>query len=196
MIRRRYTNEYLESLIGIKSNGRTIIGYKRERYIYLISECIYHGNQKTVISDYIKRGNTLPKCKECFKEQRCLKEQKYLIGKKYGSLTITNVYIKKSKSGHTKSVAKTKCECGNIKDIYCASILKGVTRSCGCFSCIDLAGKKIGDFIVKEKILNKKATCWKCVCKNCNFTRTYKARILALRNKNNYRQLCNKGDKV
>jgi len=188
MPRNKYTNEYLDSLVGIKSNNRTIIRHKsKNTNIILICKCEKHGENGVSIQRF-KKNNKLPYCKECLIESRN-KERQINIGKKYGALTIIDIHIKKTKSGLKRAFANTKCECGTIKDILYMSVLRGHTKSCGCYAHANLANKKIGDFVAKDKIIDKNTTYWRCVCETCSFTRLYKAKILATRENNNYKKL-------
>lgn len=54
-----------------------------------------------------------------------------LIGKKYGYLTILDIYVKQY-GKKKRSFAKCKCDCGNIKEIRLDHIKSGASKSCGC----------------------------------------------------------------
>lgn len=56
------------------------------------------------------------------------------IGKTYNKLTIISVISRTTKfSGNTqKYYALCRCECGNTKEILLASVIKNLTKSCGC----------------------------------------------------------------
>ena len=55
-----------------------------------------------------------------------------LVGKKFGRLSVLEKKYKIRKSGMRDIVWICKCECGNIKSIPTSSLLKGLTKSCGC----------------------------------------------------------------
>lgn len=52
-----------------------------------------------------------------------------MIGKKYGMLTVKEVFYKPNSS---KVYARSICDCGNEHEGLAGSILKGSTKSCGC----------------------------------------------------------------
>ena len=51
----------------------------------------------------------------------------YMIGQKYGRLTVENVIYQKGKETRVDCV----CECGNRKQIRICDVRKGHTKSCG-----------------------------------------------------------------
>lgn len=54
------------------------------------------------------------------------------IGKKYGLLTICDIYFKKIGSRST-SVCECLCDCGNRVNVLLYTLYRGDTRSCGCY---------------------------------------------------------------
>ena len=52
-------------------------------------------------------------------------------GEVFGKLTILDTYIKQF-NGYKTAVAKTKCECGTLKDIRWVGIRSGKVSTCGC----------------------------------------------------------------
>lgn len=52
-----------------------------------------------------------------------------ITGKKYGRLTVIK---SKGKTIQGKYIWLCKCDCGNIVNVVGASLIKGVTQSCGC----------------------------------------------------------------
>ncbi len=56
------------------------------------------------------------------------RDHKYLIGKKFGRLTIISCYTGKL----SNLTAKCECECGTQRDVYVQSLKTGHTKSCGC----------------------------------------------------------------
>ena len=66
----------------------------------------------------------------------------YMIGQKYGRLTVENVIYQKGKETRVDCV----CECGNRKQIRICDVRKGHTKSCGCLKKerISMVGYKHG----------------------------------------------------
>ena len=54
-----------------------------------------------------------------------------LVGQEFGRLTVINILAEKRYS-HT--ICHCKCDCGNEKDISVYSLIKGKTKSCGCYN--------------------------------------------------------------
>ena len=54
-----------------------------------------------------------------------------VVGKRFGRLVVTGFV---GTSGRDRYRAVCKCSCGNTKDIYVYSLLRGYTTSCGCYN--------------------------------------------------------------
>lgn len=82
------------------------------------------------------------------------------IGKKFNKLTVLGFFKKPTPTEKRPSQKipyfKCECECGNIKDIPARGILKGETKSCGCFKKdvdkkhLNMVGKKFNKLTVLE----------------------------------------------
>ena len=59
-----------------------------------------------------------------------------------------------------------KCSCGNEKIVMGQSLKKGMTKSCGCLTDLDLTGKRVGYLLVLEKVKSTKRHTrqWLCQC--------------------------------
>ena len=68
------------------------------------------------------------------------------VGKKFNRLTVLEEYRKSN-----KTYCMCKCDCGNIKEIWKASIVDETTKSCGCW-----CSEKAKETIVINSKLNKK----------------------------------------
>lgn len=67
------------------------------------------------------------------KNRMSLEEHKKNIGKKFGRLTVLDVYIKKNENGKEYFYYHCQCECGKNKDTCSSNILSEKTQSCGCY---------------------------------------------------------------
>lgn len=92
-----------------------------------------------------------------------------LTGKRFGRWTV----VGKAEDKGNKTYWHCKCDCGNEKDVYTFSLIKGKSKSCGCLQketqsqqkIKDLTGQRFGKLLViskAENIGNKVA--WNCVC--------------------------------
>lgn len=99
-----------------------------------------------------------------------------VIGQRFGRLIVTGF---KFESGRTKYRAVCRCDCGNTKEIYVYSLLKGDTRSCGCLNaelvatrCLgeqhhkNLTGKRFGrlEVICRVGTGPGRSALWECRC--------------------------------
>lgn len=95
---------------------------------------------------------------------------KDLKGKKFGRLLVID-RADNYKDGRTKW--KCQCDCGNIIDVMSTNLLRGNTKSCGCYSgeyiskskINDLTGKRYGKLTVLYRVDKRgKNSCWYCKC--------------------------------
>ena len=70
------------------------------------------------------------------------------IGKRFGYLTVIDNIYKQDKYGHNIHYCKCKCDCGNTKEVYKYSLLKGATISCGCGDGKQIIGERFGALLV------------------------------------------------
>lgn len=88
-----------------------------------------------------------------------------LTGQKFGKLTVIERDISKIGNG---AYWFCQCECGNIKSIHGNSLRRGVTKSCGKCSSINLINQHFGKWTVIEKDLEKTTlkhkSYWLCKC--------------------------------
>jgi hypothetical protein len=90
------------------------------------------GQEKSIFGDNLREGYSYLKSCGCLKQvNRNLKYN--LVGQKFGKLTvitrINNLFTPKG-GGHIQY--ECKCDCGNIKNVVYSSLVRGMTKSCGC----------------------------------------------------------------
>lgn len=90
------------------------------------------------------------------------------INKKYNRLTVIDVYYITDSRGNKRTVAKCRCDCGNVIDTRLTAVSNGYVKSCGCINTekSDLCGKKFGRLTVIELVEKGKHNRWRCKC-NC-----------------------------
>lgn len=59
-------------------------------------------------------------------------KRKDISGKRFGRLIALNHVKKQDKNGHIKSHWECRCDCGSVKIISLSSLIRGLTKSCGC----------------------------------------------------------------
>ena len=103
------------------------------KYVNWLCKCDC-GNELSVISSNLKRGNT--KSCGCLNREM-LSTNKFidLSGKRFGYLTVIKqdgYYIDPRNSKHPKWLCQ--CDCGNTTTVVCSALTTGHTNSCGCLS--------------------------------------------------------------
>ena len=103
------------------------------KYVNWLCKCDC-GNELSVISSNLKRGNT--KSCGCLNREM-LSTNKFvdLSGKRFGYLTVIKqdgYYIDPRNSKHPKWLCQ--CDCGNTTTVVCSALTTGHTKSCGCLS--------------------------------------------------------------
>jgi hypothetical protein len=103
-----------------------------------------------------------------------------LIGKKFFRLTVIDIKIEKFKTQNLNKLV-CQCECGNIKILFKSNLIKGNTKSCGCykkeeriqrdieyvnnFDYNEYIGKSLGSLTIIEYIGHeRKGFLFKCQC--------------------------------
>ncbi len=109
----------------------------------------------------------------------CKENYSEYIGKKYGRLTILEIY-----SLENRIECKCRCECGTIKEYRFNSLLTGGTKSCGCIiknsEYENLVGRRFGRLVVVEELQKSKLSQarYKCRCDCGNEIEVYGANLL------------------
>ena len=123
-----------------------------------LCKCDCGGTIETATGNLTKGVTT--HCKECILKKKSTKYD-YIIGNKYGSLTVLE-YVGKSKF-------RCKCDCGNETIADGESLLNGRRKSCG--KCKpeeerkELIGKRFGKLTVTSFAYSKdNRLYWNCVC--------------------------------
>lgn len=166
-------------LTGKKFGKLTAIEYKgsdKFRNALWLCQCDC-GNKIIVKGTLIKTGKIVS-CGKCENKYEFINPQgteiknSTIIGEKFGKLLVLDEY-RKERNGYKITLCKCQCDCGNIKEINKASIVKGLTKSCGCLKKetatnnlyslkLENIGKRIGRLTVQEYDIEKKK--WKCLC--------------------------------
>jgi len=95
------------------------------------------GQEKTVLQSHLQ--NKLTSSCGCLRREVTARlNTSDLTGKRFGRLIVLASTTRRT-GGHT--VWKTKCNCGNIKDISGGSLTKGLTQSCGCLRRESMTGE-------------------------------------------------------
>ncbi|MBP3595898.1 MAG: hypothetical protein J6J60_00640 [Clostridia bacterium] len=112
-----------------------------------------------------------------FKEE----DNSIYIGKKYGKLTILEVY-RYGKYNFRK--CKCLCECGNVKEVDLTNLKQGFTKSCGCIRKNEvydiLVGERFGKLIVVEELTKTKLSQsrYRCLCDCGNYIEVYGVNLI------------------
>jgi len=133
--------------VGKSKGGKSIWKFK----------CVC-GSEKIAHRSAVVTGNT-KSCGQC-KRSTIAKD---LSGQIFGRLIV----ICKSENKGSKTAWSCQCECGNIKDIKTANLLKGRAKSCGCqinYNKSDYIGKIFGRLTVVSKF-EKQGSNWYYLCK-------------------------------
>ena len=73
-------------------------------------------------------------------------------GTKFGHLTVIDNFYVQDKHGHNIHYCKCRCDCGNVKNVCKYSLLKGVTKTCGCSDGVQMIGKRFGSLVVVDDV--------------------------------------------
>lgn len=86
-----------------------------------------------------------------------------LLHKKFGRWTIL---FKNSTKKRGQFLWHCVCECGIERDIETTRLVRGVTKSCGCSSVINLLGQKFNKLtaLYRNGSNKKKLALWHCIC--------------------------------
>lgn len=104
-------------------------------YYFTQRSCLIHGS--FISCGCVRFGAKRPEKAKQKSKEYFLNKRLNFINKKYGRLTILDVFVveRKYKTKIWKGTwAKVKCDCGNIKNIDLYRIKKGKAKSCGCFA--------------------------------------------------------------
>lgn len=143
------------------------------------------GNEKIIQVDNLKRNKEIS-CGCLTKYYRSLHNRTNEIGMKFGSLTVLDIdYSVKP------SIAKCRCDCGNIAYIKKTDVVTGHTKSCGCLQRAKTSESNTKDYtglvsasgvkLVKKSHKNENGVwIWDCKCPICgNIFQALPARVLS-----------------
>ena len=120
------TGQRFGKLVVVKDVGRKNGG--------VLWECLCDcGKQTNVVSNNLSNGHT----KSC----GCIGGSKYLVGKRFGKLTVTK-QLKKRYFGSI--VWECLCDCGSVTEVSTNALKQGSTKSCGCFK-LEVLEKQVGE---------------------------------------------------
>lgn len=95
-----------------------------------------------------------------------------LTGRVYGRLTVLEDV---GRDKHEHVIWSCLCECGNLTNVLSDSLIRGTTKSCGCFQKEEvtkrlhknLTGQRFGKWLVLKRVHQNKITrnfFWECLC--------------------------------
>lgn len=163
--------------IGDKFNNLTIVSFDNCND-WEIANCICDcGNTINVK----KKSLLYDKVKSC----GCTKKrtpQYHLIGEKFGSLTINNIYFMKQKN-RSRSFCDCTCDCGVKVGVWFYLLKIGHTRSCGCYKKNNPSNfkhglSKKGQWVDGYAIYNNMIQ--RCYNKNCKRYKDYGGRGISV----------------
>ena len=83
-----------------------------------------------------------------------------LTGEIFGKLhVISQAPSRFTPKGKPITMWLCRCECGNEKVIAGQSLRRGMTKSCGCLTDVDLSGKRVGHLLVLNQVESNKKKC-------------------------------------
>ena len=125
---------------------KTINGYRRT---LCYCKCSYCGNEKWIRSESVVAGQQSCGCLNtgCFKTNDLTKL-------KFGRLTSLNPTSKRASNGSV--IWKCVCDCGNMKEVPAANLVRGDIKSCGCLGKENssASGKKVGEINVSKNVVS------------------------------------------
>lgn len=89
------------------------------------------GGTKAVAAQDLKNGRTRSCGCERYSTSYNMRD---LTGRRFGRLTALYPVRKEDRGTATSACWRCRCDCGREADVYAASLLKGLTRSCGCLN--------------------------------------------------------------
>ena len=120
---------------------------KKRRMVKCECDCKNHTIIICSLSN-LRQGHT--KSCGCLKSEIISKNKSLnLKGKRFGRLLVLKRIGTYESKGHKQSLWECKCDCGNTINLPAGSLVKGLTKSCGCLSQEHL--KKFGDFFKTKK---------------------------------------------
>lgn len=121
---------HVEDLTGQRFGRLTVTGpAEKNRSGHVCWHCRCDcGNETVVVASRLKSGKT--KSCGCLKHRASLKALD-LTGRRFGRLTVLS---RAGKDRHQNVYWHCRCDCGKELDVASGSLLRGVTRSCGCLN--------------------------------------------------------------
>lgn len=116
------------------------------------------GDYTEVSASNLSNGHT----KSC----GCIGGSKYLVGKRFGKLTVTK-QLEKRCFGNI--VWECLCDCGSVTEVSTNALKKGNTKSCGCGKVKDLTGQRFGMLVAIKDVGVKNGRVWECLCDCGNY---------------------------
>ena len=88
------------------------------------------GNTREIMGYRLKNGHT----RSCGCQKYTTFRGRDLTGQRFGRLLVQYPVRRETKGSTTSATWHCLCDCGNETDVYAASLLRGLTRSCGCLN--------------------------------------------------------------
>lgn len=139
---------------------------------YWLCRCKCGKQSLVTTSDLISKKIT--QCRDCGIKQSGKSKTDKWIGKKFGMLTIIDVYTKRQDNGRFRTICICECECGNVVEKSSDHLKRSKDDplfSCGCTDWIradlrskNVIGKKFGRLTVIEEFKENKIRKLKCKC--------------------------------
>ena len=177
-VRKDLTGQKFGSLTVVKQVEDYVSpgGYKEDRW-QCVCDC---GNIEIVKGGRLRAGKRLC-CRECANKHGGDIRQQHndLTGQRFGKLVVLNFYdIYETPGGARETRWLCQCDCGNTTVVRRNKLIKGRTKSCGCYRSevtserfsIDLKGQKYGMLTpiecVGSQFINGKNVghLWRCRC--------------------------------
>lgn len=151
---------------------KTMNPNSKSKKIYWLCECSCGGQSIVSTTDLV--SGKITQCRECGIKQSGKSKTDKWIGKKFGMLTVIDVYTKRHDNGRVRTICICECECGNIVEKKVDHLKRSKDDplySCGCTDWIrsdlrakDVIGEKFGRLTVVEEFKENKIRKLKCKC--------------------------------
>lgn len=162
-----------EDFTGRRFGQLVCLNYVKGRpysYWNCLCDC---GNEKLLKAGNLKSGET----KSCGCKLKALhySRKKDLAGQQFGRWTA----LRCAGVGSSKWVCQ--CQCGNQSMVLTESLIKGTSKSCGCYKkdrgnkdkIVDISGQRFGSLVAmfREPSTNSRRSNWRCLC-DCGDTKS------------------------
>lgn len=130
--KQRASTRQIEDLTGRKFGELTVLSQAERdarNHVRWLCRCSC-GNEVTVLASELKRGHT--RSCGCMRRGGIRHDRRDLTGQRFGRLTV--ICPAENKYEYAASTWHCRCDCGKELDVYSGSLLRGMTKSCGCWN--------------------------------------------------------------